>query len=97
MRIDHRPYARAAIAVAALALGGCTTSHFYVSGHPSIVKALDKLVPHPQPNCSVAEAAELSLRAEQTYSYISDSRGVEEWVTLTIDRSGRCMRLADRR
>ncbi len=92
MRVNYRPYARAATLAAALALGGCTTSHFSVSGHPSIVRALDKLVPHPQPQCSKAEIAELTLKVERRYTYYSDSRGEDEWVTLSIDRNGRCVR-----
>ena len=97
MRSNHRSCARAAVIAVALVLGGCTTSHFSVSGHPSIVRAIDKLVPHPQPQCSRAEVAELTVRAKQTYSYLSDSRGEDEWVTLSIDRTGRCTRLVARR
>jgi hypothetical protein len=92
MHTDHRSYARAAVIAVALVLGGCTTSHFSVSGHPSIVRALDKLVAHPQPQCSEAEVAELTLKVERRYTYYSNSRGEDEWVTLSIDRNGRCVR-----
>ncbi len=96
MRSYHRSYARAALVLALTLLGGCTTSHFSVSGHPTIARVIDKFVPHPQPRCSATEVAELTLQAKQSYTYYSNSRGEAEWVTLSIDRNGRCTRLAAR-
>ncbi len=93
MRSDHRPYARAALAVALLvATSGCATMDYSYSevrsSYPSIARKLDGVFIDLTPECQPGREMRRTVDARSSAEY--DQRSDEVLEDHQINRTSKC-------